>query len=185
MRLFIALPLPDKIERKVGGIIDELKPLSRAVKWVNSDIIHLTVKFLGETKPDLVEPIKKALDRVAPDFKPIECSIDRLGAFPNLKRPRVFWAGLAGQKEILEKLAKHVDLEMHALGFEKENRAFKAHLTLGRVKRDDPMFDLCGAVENYKLIPESLIFSEIVLFKSTLTPRGPIYEVLHRVPLGA
>ncbi len=185
MRLFIALPLPENIENLLGRIIDDLKPLSRAVKWVNSDIIHLTVKFLGETKPELVEPIKKALDRVAPDFSPIECSIDRLGAFPNLKRPRVFWAGLAGQKEILEKLARHVDLEMNALGFEKESRSFKAHLTLGRVKRDDPMSELCQGVGNYKLVPEPLTFGKLILFKSTLTPRGPIYEVLHRVPLGA
>ncbi len=183
MRLFVALPLPEKVENLLGNIIGELRPLSRAVKWVNSDIIHLTVKFLGETKPELVEPIKNALDRVGPDYSTVECSIDSLGAFPNLKRPRVFWAGLAGQKDILEKLAKHVDLEMNALGFEKEDRAFRAHLTLGRVKQDGQMSDLCRAVENYKLIPEPLLFNEIILFKSTLTPRGPIYEALHRVPL--
>lgn len=185
MRLFIALPLPDSAKSVLGGMINNFRPLSRLVKWVDADIIHLTIKFLGETKPELVEPIKKALDRVGPNYKSTACAIDRPGAFPNLKRPRVFWAGLSGEREILENLAKHVDLEMHALGFEKESRPFRAHLTLGRVKQEGRMDELSRAVENFRLTPEPILFAELILFKSTLTPDGPIYESLHRVPLGS
>lgn len=185
MRLFIALPLPDKAKALLGRMISQFRPLSHSVKWVEADIIHLTVKFLGETGPELMEPIKRALDRVGPNYKAIACDIDRPGAFPNLKRPRVFWAGLTGELETLANLAKHVDLEMNALGFEKESRPFKAHLTLGRVKQEGRMDELCRTVETFRLTPEPVSFSEIVLFQSTLTPHGPIYESLHRVSLGS
>lgn len=185
MRLFIALPLPSPIESLLKEIIEHFKPFGGKVKWVDPRNIHLTIKFLGETDPELVPDIKKSLDRVIPNFSTISCEINKLGAFPNLNRPRVFWAGLSGQLEILSKLAKHVDLEMHALGFEKESRKFKPHLTLGRVKRDGGLNDLCRAIKDYSLSPAALDFGQLVLFKSTLTPQGPVYERLYQVNLDA
>jgi len=178
MRLFIALPLDRETENALGKIILDLKQKRGRVKWVAANNIHLTVKFLGETDENKVAAISEAVKQVAEKHSPVESVIDRLGGFPNLKKPRVIWAGLKSNIEKLEAVALDVDSEMQNLGFEPENRKFKSHLTLGRVKDSRDIYDLTGYMESYTLAPLDIKFDTLVLFKSTLTPRGPIYERL-------
>ena len=184
MRLFIALPLSDDVEQFLSNIILDLKQKRGRVKWVASKNIHLTMKFLGETDESKVEAISTALKKVAGKHSSVKCTIDKIGGFPNLKRPKVIWAGLKDNIDKLEVIASDTDDEMALLGFEKENRKFKSHLTLGRVKDAGDLYELTNYLESYQLHPKEIMFDRIVLFKSTLTPHGPIYEKLCESELG-
>ncbi len=179
MRLFIATPLSETVEQKLAEIISRLKNIGGPVKWVAPDNIHLTIKFLGETDEGLKGQLIDIIDEVALQTKAANFTISRLGGFPNLNRPRVIWAGLEGDKSQLENLASEVDNRVHRLGWDKETRGFKAHLTLGRVKRPQGMPELAEFIKNFKVETIPLKFDRLVLFKSTLTPSGPIYEILH------
>jgi 2'-5' RNA ligase len=184
MRLFIALPLGRDAENCLGGVIDDLKPYADAVKWAAPHNIHLTVRFLGDTEEQRVPSIQQLLDKVASEQSKVETSIGRLGAFPNLRRPRVLWAGIDGNVEMLEKLARQIELGVRELRFEEESRGFKAHLTLGRIRKLQVLERLVARMESFTMEPFPLTLDRIVLFKSTLTPKGPIYERLHEAMLG-
>jgi len=183
MRLFIAMPLPVEIEKMLGEIVFALKQNRAKVKWVDSKNIHLTLKFLGETDEKLVPGIIEAIKHAVEKYRAVVSQINGLGAFPNPKRPRVIWAGLAGGIENLAEIAGYIEDEMEKLGFEKENRPFKSHLTLGRVKDNFRIEELTERIKNHNLSPTELVFDKIVLFKSTLRPEGPIYERLFETEL--
>ena len=122
MRLFIALPLPKEIEKELGRIIFALKQKGPRIKWVTPNNIHLTVKFLGETDENRVESIKDAVRKTAAEHQVITCATGGLGAFPNLKRPRVYWVGLNGEIDRLRTIARDMDEQTARLGFEREAR---------------------------------------------------------------
>lgn len=183
MRLFIALPLPEDIEEALSKTIFAFKQKGGKVKWVAPKNIHLTLKFLGEVGEDRVVKIKSALDDIAQKYPPISTSVNKIGAFPNLGRPKIIWAGLEGETDRMEKIAGEIENTMEKLGFEKENRRFKPHLTLGRIKDSRGMEELTDYLKNYSLDPMPLSIDRIVLFKSTLMPRGPIYDRLHEAML--
>jgi len=183
-RLFIALPLPQEVEIELDRLLALLRPKGPDVKWVPAKNIHLTVKFLGDTDEKLVSKIKAEIDDVSSQYQPFETALDQVGGFPNLQRPRVIWVGVSQELEAARKMAHQVDLKMRELRFEKEKRPFKAHLTLGRVREGRNVDALAAYLESFKLQPIPLRLDRLVLFKSTLTPKGSIYERLHEGVLG-
>lgn len=187
MRLFIALPLSKDVEQFLNNIILDLKQKRGKIKWVDSKNIHLTLKFLGETNENKIDSIINAIKNTASKYSSVNCTINKVNAFPNIKRPKVVWAGLEDQNNSLDKLesiAIDIDNEMSQLRFEKENKKFKSHLTLGRVKDDKDLHELTKYLESYQIQPMAVLFDKVVLFKSTLTPDGPIYERLYEADLG-
>ncbi|MDH4158526.1 MAG: RNA 2',3'-cyclic phosphodiesterase [candidate division Zixibacteria bacterium] len=183
MRLFIALPLPREAEEELGRIIFLLKQKGGSVKWVTPKNIHLTMKFLGDTEENLVDSINEQIDAIARDFTPVETAITRLGAFPNLSRPRVIWAGLDKNIEVLAEISGKVEAAVESLGFEREERSFKAHLTLGRVRQPAGLGNLTNYIKSLDVPEMSFRMDQLVLFRSTLTPRGPVYDRLHEAVL--
>ena len=183
IRLFIAWPLPHPIEQELGRIGFLLKQKGGRVSWVKPDNIHLTARFLGDTDENLVPQISSLIDQVAGTSGPIECSLDRLGAFPDLKRPRVVWVGLGGNVESLQNQAEMLEQGVRKLGFEKETKRFRPHLTLARVRDPHQLDALMMAVQQFRVTPMSFSFDRLILFKSTLSPSGSIYERLHEAML--
>ncbi|MEW6412770.1 MAG: RNA 2',3'-cyclic phosphodiesterase [Candidatus Zixiibacteriota bacterium] len=183
MRLFIALPLEKSVKDRLGQIIAELKSKGGSVKWVKPDNTHLTLRFLGETDEKLLPRIKSEIDAVASGHAPVTTSISIIGGFPNLSRPRVIWVGIGKEIEALSKMARQMELKIRTLGFEKESKPFKAHLTLARVREPRGNEHLFSYLQEYQLDEIPAHFDRIVLFKSTLTPQGPIYERLHEAML--
>lgn len=183
IRLFIALPLPNEVEHELGRLIGLFRPKTGAVRWVPAGNIHLTVKFLGDTEEKLVDQIGLAIDEVAAEYQPFAATIDRLGAFPNLRRPNVIWVGASAPVEPAAEIARKIEHRMHELRFPKEKRPFKAHLTLGRVKQGQSIGELAEYLAAYRLIPIACPLDRLTLFKSTLTPGGAIYDRLHEAML--
>ncbi len=148
------------------------------VKWVEEENLHLTLKFLGEVKEERVEEISRVLREIRRSEKRFELSLEDIGAFPSERSPRVIWIGVGKGREEIIRLQERIEEGLTPLGFKKEERGFHPHLTIARVKKRadfKELFDL-----SYK--SRVFLVDSVTLFKSTLTPKGPIYEPLDRFP---
>lgn len=179
MRLFYAFPLAQSVQQELARIITDLRVAGGPVKWVEPHNTHLTLRFLGDTQESVVPQLRQALDDLATNHARVHSRIDRLGVFPNLKRPNVIWVGLGEKLELLADMNRRIEEAVRALGFEPDNKSFKAHLTLGRVKDQRDLASLTAMLPDYRFTVIPVIFDQAVLYQSTLTPKGPIYERLH------
>lgn len=176
MRTFIAIELPQHITAALGNIQETLKSSKLNIRWVRPENIHLTLKFLGDILPEAVDPISRALSESVRGYDPISLSAKGSGAFPGIKNPRVIWVGLSGQVPRLKTLQQTLAENLAALGFEKEKRAFKGHLTLGRIKGSvDPVKLNAALNEVMDFETEPFLADRIILFQSDLKPTGPVY----------
>ncbi|MBD3287368.1 RNA 2',3'-cyclic phosphodiesterase [candidate division KSB1 bacterium] len=183
IRAFIAIEIPGKILDKITGIQNEMKQAPAQISWVKPGNIHLTLKFLGNIDESKIEEIVSAIERASAEILPFDIFIKRLGVFPNFKRPRVIWVGTE-QNEILARLAKNIDMNMSQLGFAREKRGFKAHLTLGRVKGVRGLTECLEILDiNKEFNGGSFIAKEVLLIKSDLKPTGAVYTPLRRIKL--
>lgn len=180
MRLFVAAELPAGHRAALADVCERGR--SGGVRWVPAENVHLTLKFLGEVDGEKVAKIEEALAAVAAGAEPFTLSLSDCGCFPNSRAPRVLWVGLGEGAEAAAALAAAVDRALEPLGFPREKRPFKAHLTIGRAK--DPRG--AGATASRKLAqlhgfaaPAEQL-EAVALVKSTLTPEGSIYEEIGR-----
>lgn len=184
MRAFIAIELNESIHEELATLQAKLKPAGADVKWVEPQNIHLTLKFLGDVPEDKINRIKNALDAIAAKTNTFNISLAQIGAFGNLNSLRVIWVGIKEGALQASKLADEIEEQLAKLGFPKEGRPFSAHLTLGRVRSPKGRQQLKEAIENFQLLtPKSQLITHITLFQSTLTPKGPIYTILHKAKL--
>lgn len=182
MRTFIALDLSQDIKAELSRLEDGLKKADADIKWVKPENIHITLKFLGEVDEAKLAGIKQILDGISAQFKPFEITLFKLGAFPSLNYARVVWVGIDKSCAEVEKIASQVEEELEKIGFPKEERPFSAHLTLGRVKSAKNKDKLKEMLASLEARPKSSLIDKIVLYKSTLTPSGPIYTAIHEAP---
>ncbi|MGD8380862.1 MAG: RNA 2',3'-cyclic phosphodiesterase [Syntrophobacterales bacterium] len=186
IRSFIAIDLPEAIRQTLGAVQENLKQSSTAVRWVKPTSIHLTLRFLGNIHSDQVDDIALAVAQEIRDYPPITLRPAGLGAFPNLKKPRVIWVGMEGEVQRLKEIQARVENALEPLGFAREKRGFRPHLTIGRVKDRRRLQSLVDAVATLDMEPfNSFDADEIILYKSDLRPTGAIYTKLHRMPLAA
>ena len=187
MRTFIAIELPREIKDILAGIQEELRQARADVKWVNPENIHLTLKFLGEIEQDLVKQINALLENIAQENSCFRLYLSGLGAFPKLRYPRVIWISAASDQPVID-IANDLERRLVKIGLPAESRRFSTHITLGRVRSGKNQKALVQAIEslNKNLSsspqPEFKVL-QLTLFKSTLTPQGPIYEALSTHPL--
>jgi RNA 2',3'-cyclic 3'-phosphodiesterase len=184
IRTFIAFELPDAVVQTAGALQLDLKTRGLKLRWVRPLNMHLTLKFLGEIPPDRTADVAQAMRQAARDASPLELIVQGMGVFPGLRKPRILWIGLGGQTDELKKMQADLEDELTALGFQRENRPFRAHLTLARIdRRIDAQQLLQGIQEVVGFEPRAFQASELILFKSDLRPQGPVYTPLARIPL--
>lgn len=183
MRLFVALELPPEVRQAASLVTSQLKRSGADVKWVAAENLHLTLKFLGEAEPGLLDDIRQSLDVVLRGRASQELELRGCGAFPSPQRPQVVWLGLAGQVADLAALAADIEAACQPLGFAPEGRPFQAHLTLGRLRRGRgpspsarPLAQALASLAGY--VGPEFQARQVALMESTLTPRGPIYRPL-------
>lgn len=186
MRTFIAIELPKNIKDSLASLQEQLKTSGADVKWVSLENIHLTLKFLGEIDETKLNKIIKILEDAALDKNPFQIGISSLGAFPKINFPRVIWIGIGKGDSEVKAIARDLEEKISQIGIPKEGRAFSSHITIGRVRSMRNREKLIRELETLASNFGQRNFSEfsvtkITLFKSTLTPKGPIYEALKEV----
>lgn len=188
IRSFVAVHLPAEVQRALGELQAELRrPAERLaqVKWVTPANMHLTLQFLGDVDSGLLPKLVDSLRGAFLDTHPFELEVADVGAFPSPARPRVLWAGLKRGVDGLKALASAAAGVTGPLGFPPEDRPFKPHVTLGRVKDGGRPGDLGPALA--PLAGRELgrcQIDRVYLMKSELRPTGPLYTVLDSFPLG-
>ena len=188
IRAFIAIELPHEIKNDLSNILKRLKSgREKSVKWVDPNNIHLTLKFLGNIPESNIVDITQAVTQASSFTYPFNLELKGLGAFPNLRSPRVVWVGIGGDIRSVSNLQRQVDQSLTHLGFSPEKREFSPHLTLGRVRdKTNPKekIELGKAVESLT-IPKSPSFrvDRISFMQSTLTSSGAVYNQIATVVL--
>jgi RNA 2',3'-cyclic 3'-phosphodiesterase len=184
MRTFIAIPLPEECRRVLQQIQNEMRASEAEVRWVNIPSIHLTLKFLGEVDPSMLPNLIQELRLASNDIPPFALKVGGVGAFPNSRNPRVVWCGVSAENDRLSLLQEVIEQACEKLGFAREDRSFSPHLTLGRAQGKRNLQRLC----DYIRIGRSELQCDITVdaynvYKSTLAPKGAIYNVLERIAL--
>lgn len=178
IRTFIAIHLPPDVKTALSDVahrLDSRIPRG-AIRWVRPEQMHLTLHFLGDTDTDKLPDIQAAMNAVAAVNAPFEMRLGGIGCFPNAQRPRVIWVGLAGEETRLLALKKALDEALTPLGWSPENKPFRAHLTLGRVKDER---SVVGTDWTAGVRPLALTVSALHLIESELRPDGPVYRERH------
>jgi 2'-5' RNA ligase len=185
LRAFVAVELDTRVRAAVVEVIEQLRSPGDGVKWVQRENLHLTLQFLGQTPAGQVADICHAIAEAVAASTPLELEIRGTGAFPNARRPRTVWLGVTEGSAALATVQKQVQKALKRLGFPPEARAFSPHLTIGRVREGGPPSSKLSAAIA-ALADQSCgrcPIAEVVLFSSELTPTGPIYAALGRMPL--
>ena len=188
LRTFIALPLPDDWVDALAKVMDDLRRgIPRGVRWVYPSGIHLTLKFLGATDAGLAPRIVNELAGALEDVKAPVLLLSDLGAFPSERNPRVIWAGIHGGADGLDELFRRVEDTATGLGWPKEERAFRPHLTLGRIREQATVSQrrvIADAIANTSLpVAPAWHVDTVRLYRSELTPQGAIYSSLGEVKI--
>jgi len=185
MRVFLAVEVPPPIIKNIQKIQDILRrQVHGVIRWVRPEGVHLTLKFFGEVSSEEAGKIITAAAERTVTVPPFELEARGLGVFPDVNRPRVIWLGIAGEVGPLLLLQRELEETFGRLGFPKEERPFRAHLTLGRIKVPRGVPGLAGALEAAAASRAgSFRVEEAALFRSELTPGGAIYTRLASFPL--
>lgn len=187
LRAFIAVEIPEEILQAVGEATAEMRRvIGPRVRWVPTQNMHLTLKFLGDITPSNVDMLSQMVRAQAELFPCFDIHVGGLGSFPSLKRPRVIFIGIQAPAA-LEALQRGIESASHRLGYESEDRGFSPHLTLGRVKQGVTATELQLI---RRALEETTIDSlgaarvdSVHLYKSDLKPSGSIYTRLYSAPL--
>ena len=179
MRVFIAVEI--KATAMILKFEKEIEKTHANIKLVEPENIHVTLKFLGDTEEKFIDSIEHIMKETVKETSPFNLKLIRTGVFPNENYTKVIWIGIE-DGNILQTLAQRLDEQLINLGFPKEKRGFSPHLTIGRVKTAENKTQLLQLLHHYA----DTEFGEykidtIVLKKSDLTPKGPIYTTLKEV----
>lgn len=187
-RTFVAIAVPERLGEKLKRLQAQLAPEITEARWVSTLPFHLTLAFLGDVADlDLNGVCRAAADASRP-FPSFTMRLEGVGAFPNLVRPRVIWAGLAvpdGSPLPALRIAVHEAVEK--VGYRPDDQRFTPHVTLGRIRQDrraGRAVDLTSALQPFQdWSGGTFQVGEVITFASTLTPEGPVYAPLARAPL--
>jgi 2'-5' RNA ligase len=184
LRSFIAIELPETAKSFLAGLQQDFKNCGADIRWVKPENIHLTLKFLGNIEEKQIDNIIKVIEKACSKYAAFNFRFSGVDVFPRRGSPRVLWVGMNGN-ETLTGLQQEIDIGLVKLGFERENRKFVPHLTLGRFKSSRGKVPLLDKIKSYKNNKSGLTdVSSVSLIKSDLSPAGARYTRIAEVSLG-
>jgi RNA 2',3'-cyclic 3'-phosphodiesterase len=184
MRAFVAVPVGDAVRDALANATAQLAKAGADVKWVERHNVHLTLKFLGDLPEAAIDKLRGHLREEAARWAPIALEVRGLGRYPSHGPPRVVWAGCRGDVARATALEAAITRHAESVGGVLQGRAWTPHLTLGRVRSDRRSRALDVIIASAADTPfGSLPVSAFVLYKSTLTPDGPVYEPIETFTL--
>jgi RNA 2',3'-cyclic 3'-phosphodiesterase len=185
VRLFVAINLPPLVRRTISAATASMREAAGAISWVPEDRLHLTMEFLGEQPASAVPELKAALCAAAERHAPVALALRGFGAFPNLRAPRIVWLGVEPDPK-LELLQHDLASVCNKLGYERDARAFRPHITLGRARTRLK----AEAARALATAARAVAYAGVVevetvdLMESRLLPSGARYSVVAAMPLG-
>ena len=184
LRVFVAVEIPKGLLTALDAVQSELRQQGVRARWVRPGSIHLTLKFLGNIPAGQVPDVADAMRAAVCRHSPMRLSAGGIGVFPGIRRPRVIWIGLSGQTDCLSELQRGLDERLSAIGFPKDERAFRGHLTIGRFSETADYSLMAHMLTSYadKMLGGFEV-REVVLFQSDLQPQGPVYTALAKAKL--
>ena len=185
VRTFIAVELPQEIHNTLKQLQDVLRGSMPDVRWTKAANIHITLKFLGDVQVSRLDAISESLRDAAGQFSPFNVRLTGIGAFPNSRKPRIIWVGIDQGADELVQMAQKIEASMKRLGFPREKRPFRPHLTIGRIRHLEHPLVMTEALER-SAVGELGEFTvqKASFIKSQLDPAGSIYTTLAEAPLG-
>ena len=183
MRLFVAVQLSETVRAELKRTQSKLGPVCPGVRWVQPELLHLTLKFLGEVDDRDVNEVAAALAEAARECKRFTMLIRGAGCFPPKDRVRVVWVGAEDDSRSLARVAATVDRAMGDLGFEPERRPFSPHITIGRVRSDRSGGGVRNEVGRTAVKHKEQAVDSIALMSSVLSAAGPEYAPVATVAL--
>lgn len=184
IRTFVAVDIPPAVKAQIGQIIDQLRPLGSMIRWVRSEGLHLTLKFLGEISQERLATVYQAAERGVMGISPFSFVLAKLGGFPSLQKPRVIWIGVPEGEEPLKKLQEQIEVQLVECGFPKEKRDFSPHLTIGRVKSLRGIQPLLERLPSTSFESGEIPVTAVKVMRSQLRPTGAEYSALKVIGLG-
>ena len=180
IRAFLAIEPPEDILREISGLQEKLKhEISDRISWTRPHGQHLTLKFFGDISTEDVKNICAAATKHTASEASLNLKIEKLGVFPDAHRPRVLWCGTTGDVERLSVLQKKMDGDFAKIGFPAEDRPFRAHLTLARIKDPRELTGISEALTKYSSFTAGgFVCRNLALFQSNLSAQGAIYTKL-------
>lgn len=172
-RLFIALIIPDDIKKFIFELRNKAFPRADKFKWEAADKIHITLKFLGDTREELIDPISLELEKLLNGYGAMTCNLTRFGFFYNRKEARILWMGINIDNKIFD-LVEKINILMKEFSFPVDKRKFNPHLTLKRLKGNEGA-EFIRSFEKFEVPAVSFKTERIGLFKSELHPTGSKY----------
>ena len=188
MRLFIAIDVSIKVVENLVLLQEDLQPLIKQLggrpRWVEAENVHLTLKFIGDIDSALMFTIRDELRELGKNHSPFSFFSQGTGCFPNEEKPRIVYAGIKDGLAQINLLREEIENRLEEKGVQKDNRPFKPHVTVGRIKTSRKEISLAEVIAPYTETEygESKI-TEVLLFESRLDPSGPTYRIIERVPL--
>lgn len=186
IRAFLAVEIPEEILKGVAVVQDRLRSrIYGDIHWVRPEGVHLTLKFFGDIPPGDVANISIVVEKAVAGVEPLALAVGGTGVFPDLRRPRVLWLGMQGDVERLLILQRELECELQRIGFPREERPFRPHLTLGRIRSSRGIAELAKILEKGRAYDAGqFVAAGLTLFRSELTPRGALYTRLKWYPFG-
>ncbi len=186
IRSFIAIPLAPEVRGSTVRLIGRLSQQDDGIKWVPTDNLHLTLKFLGEVDNTEIPEVCHVIENVASEFEPFELVFSGTGGFPEIDRPKILYAGVNDESGSLCRLVSQLETELAELRFKREPRDYRPHLTLGRTRSgsrraSEEVVQRLKAQRDARL--GRMIVDEIQLFASFLDKDGPSYQVMDTIEL--
>ena len=186
IRSFVAIPLAPEVQRGAVRLIERLRQTEDGIKWVPTDNLHLTLKFLGDVDNTEVPSVCDVMRDVVGEFDPFDLTFIGAGGFPDIERPRVLFAGVEDPSQSLTQMVNGLEREFAELGFKREPRDYTPHLTLGRTRGSGrragtDVIDRLKKEESTAL--GSMPVESVQLIASFLDKQGPTYQVMDTVVL--
>ena len=186
-RIFCAAELPDQVRARLQEHIQRLcKDVPEvAASWSRVENIHLTLKFFGNVELDKLPTISAAASRTVKDFSAFQISIGKTGVFPRPSRAQVLWIGVSDPSGKLSALQQRFEDECAAEGFAKEDRAFRPHLTMARIRKPEGARRLADAHLSIRFESVPVKLTELIIFRSELSSKGSKYTPISKHELSS
>jgi RNA 2',3'-cyclic 3'-phosphodiesterase len=184
-RVFCAIELPEEVREQLQEHILKLRKQipDAAASWSRVENIHLTLKFFGNVAIDRIPSISAAATRAVAEFSTFPIEVGNTGVFPRPSRAQVLWIGISDPSGNLSTLQERLENECAAEGFEKEDRAYRPHLTIARIRKPEGARRLADAHLQMQFPSTEVSLNELILFRSELSPKGSKYTPISKHPI--